>query len=513
MLALILTLSAGAPLTASAAVVPAPSAPVVRPSTTTGDAYEDAKEAALASYAEALDGFATWCQKNKALAQRNLAYEVLIKIDPDHKLGRKCLKYKLDRKTKEWVRKGKYKAPKAGKPAVVAEAKAKRAEVDATFTAAMLALLETHAKDLGAMGQYNERKALLAMAPDDKALREVHGYVAVEEEGETVWKRKETVRGLAERKKIEDLLETLRSEVPDPEPGKLKKKEDTWGLDWVEPITSGRVRVTALSDLPERERVMRAVHVAYELIPAVIGAKPKVPKDVGIFLLEDETHIPTFVENCKELTANWRSVLTDRHDEYDHVWIRDGKLICYGHTPEYRLDTAIHEVTEAMLTRKYGLMMWDGWALGGFAHYFTELMLGTRITYPAGTWNRGTSTVAETKGDVKDPNADWLAIAHKVVEGRKSFKLENLLAYRVTAMEADDYVLSYSFVRFLCEGHGPEVTQKVLRTFGKRDDNDIAEIVEKAFGAPVEIVERNFEEWLAENVEGAKSERVLTNNR
>lgn len=465
------------------------------------DDYKDAKEEVLAAYAVALDEVAKQCQKIKAPLERNLAYETILKIDPEQKTARRYLKYTFDREAEEWIRKRKYKAPKRAKAAKFKAAREVRAKADAVMTEAMLALMETHAEDIKRIEAYDERVELLDLATNDLTLRTVHGDVAVETDEGTAWLRKETVACKARRKEIEAFLAAARKKAPDAKTGELTKLETEWGVEWVAPLETDRVRVIAMTDAAERAQVLETIHLASELFQEVLGGEVKKPRPSTVYLLDGEDHVPAIAKTCKKLSARWKDILTERQDEYDHFWIDDSGLAVYGHTPEYRIDTALHQATEKTLSRRFKMMSLNNWALSGFGHYFTELVLGTRITYPSGPWSSGTSSVSDEDGDVKDPKADWMAISKKIIDERKSFKLEELLGFTFST-NGDNYVLSYAFARFLCEGLGPEMTAKVLAAFGKRRSEEVDEVMMKAFGEPCAVVERQFEAWLAQMVEG-----------
>ena len=130
---------------------------------------------------------AQWCHKQKAYLTRDKVYEALLPLDPDNKTARKFLKYTYDRKGKRWYRKRPYKAPKAGKAEVAAEAAAKRAALDDRYVEAIMDLIDEHEEALGPVKAVTEREWLLEQAPDNAAIRESLGFVAVERNGKTIW--------------------------------------------------------------------------------------------------------------------------------------------------------------------------------------------------------------------------------------------------------------------------------------------------------------------------------------
>lgn len=459
--------------------------------------FGEAKSAARATYVEQLEEFAKWCQKKKALAQRNFAYEAILEIDPEHKTARKYLKYTYDRKAGEWIRKREYKAPKAGKPAVLEEALLKRAEVDAAHGSVLAATVTEHAEALGPVAAYDERVALLAFAPDDGDLRAAVEHVKVEIEGVETWMSKEAAMAAERRAEFIEAISAKRKSAPKAKTGELNKTESGWGVKWAAPLLGKRARVVASRKLKEREDLLRDIEILLELAPKMTGKKLPSSEGITVYLVEGTATVPDIVDKAVSEESSWRDPLIEHPEDHDHVWLSDEHLLCFDRVPTERLDAALNAIAGRVAGESGNHHGWAGLAIG---HYVTELMLGTREAAPSGARFADTSTGAEEDGDVADPKSDWLKIAQRVLTELDDYSLADAIDCDYFKLNGDDLVVGYAFTRFLIEGNGAAMTKKVVAGTEKLGEESSKEMIEKAFGIPFELVERRFRAWIAESV-------------
>lgn len=480
--------------TAAAAAPPAPPRPA--PATTLALApdqedYEDDREDLIPDAIERLEVAAKACQKAKALVERNDIYIAILELDPDHALARKVLKYSKDRKTGEWTRRRAYKAPKASKPEAVAEAVRLRTEAGTPWVDGILGLLKEHGDDLEPLYLYGELDLCLRIAPDHPALRERLGYVR--QGGDAgPWVFEEIARTEARRAEIAKRVDELREAVDEPEARELNKNETEWDFDLVEPIGTKRVRVVADAEYDERADAVREVEVAWNLLHDLTGRKPKKLRDLTIYLLADADAAARFVDASSlwgDKEKDGAKYVIDREDSY-----RFGSdfVMCYRDTSAHRLDSAVSEAVDIFLMRNFSVFSFQGWANLGIRTYTTELLLGTRMTFPSD---------ADVSVDLQRRSrggelGDWNVRARDLMREVGPKFLENLIERSSFGMLDEHVIISYAFVGYLFEGHGAEVAGNILKRVVKGDSGDETEVFEEQLGMPIEVLQQRFAAWL-----------------
>lgn len=468
--------------------------------------YAKGKEEAQAALLVELEEFAAWCQKEKCLSQRNRAYEVVITIDPNHKLARKCLKYKRDRKTKEWIRKGKYKEPKAGKPEARAEAAKRRTKINEPYVDALLALLDTHGELLKVSFVQDELDTLLALAPEQAALRARLGYIFVndpdadsESDGKAGrWVLEETQYAKTERARIAKLLAEFQGEEPAISKGELTEAEKTWGIEWSVPLKSKKIRVVIESEVEggeeEARKLIENMDSSWELFAQLTGSKSKSPEAFTVYLLSGDTKVPGLIKAYAEFSDSEREFYRGLYEYSDSLTIGRDSIVCYRESAEHRLDTAIAEWVNFYLFNTYGVSFVRGWASVGMRHYVTELVLGTRITFPDGV-DASPEMQRSARGG-KLPDA--LSEARKVMAKASTRYVRDLLELTTYNMADEEIVASHALFAYVIEGHDPEVSHKLLRNVARSVDLRAANAFEESLDMPIEVIQMRFTTWLDE---------------
>lgn len=461
------------------------------------DDYEDDRSELVPDAVERLEAAAKACQKAKALRERNEIYEAILELDGDHKMARKVLKYTKDRKTGEWVRKRAYKLPKATKPDAAAEVAPLRTEAGTPFVDGVMKLLEKHEEELEPLYVYGQLALAMKIAPDHGALRGRLGYVQVD--GEGPWILEEIARTEARREEIAARVDEIREGIEDPEPKSFDKDEETWGLDLVEPIGNKRVRVVADGEYEEREDVVREMEVAWTLLHDLTAKKPRKLKGMSVYLLADEAVAESLVDACRRwegrTAKDGAKYMIQRGDSY-----RAGSnfVMCYRDDGPHRLDSAVSESVDAFLERNFRVTSFQGWATLGIRFYTTELLLGTRMTFP----NAADVTLEMQRKARKGELGDWNARARDLMREAGSKFLDNLIERSSSGMIDEHVIISYAFVAYLFEGHEPELVGKILSRVVKGEQYGETRVFEEELGMPIEILQDRFTTWLEATTPG-----------
>lgn len=456
--------------------------------------YASDKAKAVKTQIAGLEAVADYCQSNKAFRQRDKTYEALIVLDPDHKVARKWLKYKFDKKKNQWVRKGKYRLPKEGKPEFIEEAIKQREALDEAYVDTVLDLIDEHEEALGPKKRQAELAELLAAAPDNARIREAMGYVGVEEDGKTVWKTVAVVQAEETREELADHLRELRQECPEPEEAEPTSKEEEIDLDWTQILKTSRVRVAGDVEADEILQVTRNAHMAFDLLPELVGKKGKPRKGFTVYLFNGAGSREDFLDAYPGLTDEERD---ERMNVASH-WMPGGlECIVTSEETASRVDLACKQVTQAYLGDTFGKLYKRGWISEGFGLYVNQMVVGTRLSYLVIKSDYDREEDSDRARDIKDPNSDWFEMASEVLTDASPNRLVSTVGKGPNEMEADDYVLSYCLIAYLIEGHGPDVLEDILTVVGKEEMSGV-QALEKFLEMPMPEIQKALHGWIDE---------------
>lgn len=456
------------------------------------DAYTDAATKARTERLEGLLVFTKWAHKAKAYQLRDTAYEAVIVLDPENKDARKALKYSFQRKTNTWTRKRAYKAPRPGRPEVVAEGSAKLEALDDAFVGTMMALIEEHEERLGPAKKATELRAIMAAAPNSPEIREALGYVAVEKNGKTSWATEVALATAEAREEIAKALAKARDETPDLETGELKEFEKGIPVKWAAPLLTERVRVIHNVEKEESETVARIGHFMWSFLPTALGAKTQARKGYTIFLVNGEKDRATTIKT-HPLLKDEKEGTFDRIGAYWHSGGPTG--FNWSDQSITRIDSSCKQITSNYIRRTYRVEGKQGWIIEGVGQYINEMVLGTRLTFSITKTEYEDKVKPRTDENVRAEGADWIAIAGEILSEAKPTRLANTLGRNTNELNSEDLVLSYSLVAYLREGHGISVFEDVLRRIGAGEGSSVV-VLENVLEAPLPVIQGMLLEWI-----------------
>ncbi len=382
----------------------------------------------------------------------------------------------------------------------------RQAIVNEPYVDALLELIDTHGELLKVSFVQEELDTLLALAPDHAALRTRLGYVRVkgsdaEDRAGAMpakWILEETQFAQAERARIAKLLIELREEDPKITEGELTAAEKTWGIEWATPLKSKKLRVVFDSEIEgaaeEARELIENMNSSWSLFAQLTGSKSKSPKAFTVFLLKGDSKVPGLIEKCDELDSSEKEVYRGLYEYSDSLTLNGSSIVCYRESAAHRLDTAVAEWVNFYLFNTYGVSFVRGWASVGMRHYVTDMLLGTRLTFPDGV-----DASPEMQRQAREGTLpDCLTEARKVMAKASTRYVRDLIELTTYSMGDDEIVASYALFAYVIEGHEPEVSHKLLRNVARAADLGAAAKFEDSLEMPIEVIQQRFATWLEE---------------
>ncbi|MFT7677705.1 MAG: hypothetical protein ACI8QC_001688 [Planctomycetota bacterium] len=466
--------------------------------------YNFAKQAAGEALATQMEELAVWCQKNKAYLERNRAYEVVILYKPDHKLARKLLGYNFDRKSKEWTRRGNYKAPKNSKPPEALEALEKRELIFAAYTESLIAAIEANIDTLPKRIRLKDLQPLLEERPDDARVRTLMGQVRLFEDGKPdEWVLPTTKLALERRKSLRDFRRSNRKSAPAPKSTNVQDVEADMGFKWNVKLDNGTVRLLSSGSSSESERVLRDLHMLWRYLPEVMGGKLTVGDGTTIYLLTNP--------GAKDKFGAESSLLSDTNRNY---WAKtvgtflgaSTSMALYNSNQPGRLDMACRLTVSLYLWQEYGISADRGWVTEGFGLYLVNQMQGTRLSYTLNSDEYEDKSEENFASRIKEPDSDWLELARRMLRDKKAPGLQFVLGKDVGAMAPRDLIIANALAAYLVEAHGPKVVESILRRIGGtwvdgeliKPKDSAARVLEQVLEARLPEIYTLLEDWLTE---------------
>ncbi len=457
--------------------------------------YDDQKAGASMVHREGLEELANWCQKNKAFLQRDDVYKTIIEIVPDHANARKFLKYSFDKKAKAWVRKRPYRAPKSGKEDVVAEYETRLAALDDALVKATLDLIKKFEDKLGPAKRGAELRELLKAAPNNARIRELLGYVAVEDgKGKLRWTTRVIVETEERRAATAKALTKVQESVPDPKAGEALKAEKDLDIDWAGVRGTERVRVLANTNVDEADAVAKMSHASWSFLPGLVGGKSRTPKGFTIYLIEGETDRSTFIDTY----PGYSDADREMNRRLESAWIPNTRgIACWSGNVKTRIDHACKQTTLFFLNANFGITTKRGWLVEGIGLYVNQMVLGTRLCRHVTKSEYVDQTEPRYDFDLQDADADWMTIAGDYLDDVKPTRLAGTLGRNTSEMSPEDVVLAYALVAYICEGHGPKAMETILRRVGRGDASSVVAL-EELLKMTLPEIQTSLNDWLDE---------------
>jgi hypothetical protein len=446
-----------------------------------------------ATYVTGLEQLADWCHSNEAYAERNLALESILHYDPAHAKARKSLRYRLDRKVNEWIRRSNYRQPKGGTAADRAIYQERREALDRALSDAAIDAIEEHEENLGPARTYGELRDLSAVAPTDPRLLRRLGYVEQAAEGEAAtWVTALALETPGRRAKLAEWLAAAREEASVIEEADLDDVDRQIKLDWKHRLRSGRIRLIGRASQEESQQALRAGATAASFMTQLVGEKPGADYAWTIYVLDNQFDMNRFVGSYPGLDENQRR----RARTLGSLWL-PGKTRCgvWGPDQETRVDMSCKQVAVRFVDTQFGVKPKRGWLVDSLGLYINQNVVGTRISrHVTMTEYVKPGEVPLTQG-LEDPDADWLAIAARVLGGLTDKDFARALGRNTNEMTPEDVVVGYALVAFLCEAAGPESLQFVLKQVGSGASSSVVAL-ETWFKMPIAEIKLRLRAWL-----------------
>lgn len=455
-------------------------------------------------YVDGLEELAAWCHSSGAYAQRNLALEGILHFAPDDAKARKSLRYRRDRKANAWVRRSDFHEPRDGSAEDVAVYEERRAKLDAALAEATIETVEAYEENLGPGRTYRELRDLAALIPQNHRLLRRLGFVQREVEGEDpVWVTRFTNEAPARRAKMAEWLSSARDAASAIEEVAPTEFDSQIELDWKQTLRSGRIRLLGRVDQDEAEDALRAGATSAGFLSRLVGEKPDADYKWTLYVLESDYDMKRFVASYPDLDEDQRR----RARNLGSLWL-PGKTRCgiWGPDREMRVDMSCKQVAVRFIDTQFGVKPKRGWLVDGLGLYINQHVVGTRLSrHVTITDYVKPGEVPLTQG-LEDPGADWLAIAERCLSSFTDQEFARALGRNTNEMTAEDVVVGYALVAYLCEGAGPESLRSVLENVGSETSSSVAAL-ESWFELPLFEIRLRFLAWLREVPPTEESER------
>ena len=450
--------------------------------------WEAERRRAVVEVIAALEKEAETCQGNRSFLARDLAYEALLVFHPEHPQARKTLGWTWNRKAEEWTRK-KYRAPKDKDPELAREAQERREGILAGHRDSILGLLQS-AEGIDRRQRMAEILLLLQASPEDPVLRDLNGQVReVDRGGEARWVLKEVVRSPESRHAHEI---RLREAVAGAALAEFTAEdwENELGIDWAVRLGTERIRVYGDVERDEVERVAKHVHAVFDVLPPLVGGEVEVPKDYRVYLLPTEEKRDKFLQSYPDVRPDDRTAFTTLASG----WLTYARLGCWDPVRPLRVECSVRQTVSFYLWRAHGVTEKQGWIEQGLSLFLSFRIVGTHDSYAIAASEDSKSERPEWAEDIYHPNADFLALARRMLETKTGPMVPFSLGKRVNAMTSEDLLFAFALGAYLVEGYPSETLATILHRAGA-GDNPVA-VLEETLGHDIPVLEQRLLEWL-----------------
>jgi hypothetical protein len=452
--------------------------------------FAAAKKAATATLVAELEEYVAWCQKSKAYLQRDLANQIILDWDSDHKEARKALGFKWSKKEAKWI------APKStrkakdldAKSAVIA--KAMRDEILGDFSTRILTAMD-HDTALKTAERQTVIDSLLDARPNNAELRTRNGQVIkTGTELEPIWILKESQRALVWRKLLDERKRDLFANVPAATPVPANATERDLGVPWSVLQGNKRVRVLSTGGQEEADKVSATCHVVWDYVRDLFGHRFE--PSYAVYLLDNQVDQATFIKGWPDIEPDTRKVLLQTAG----YGFSTQAIAQWGDLPEKRIDGSCRLSLAIIMGLRFGVTSNQGWVQEGFGMYVTDQLLGTRLTFFV------QKSDYEDKGKIKldramyDSSSDWLTLAKEELSSEPPPNLSFLVGRNVNTLTPPDLLVSYALASYFLEGCEPAVTQKVLTGLGA--GKNPVEVLEAELGFDMGTLAKRLRQYLEE---------------
>lgn len=432
--------------------------------------------------------YAKWCGKNGAKGSRDRAYEALLLFEPGHKNARRLLKYRWDKKSDAWVRRGKYTHP-ADRPGPAAEeATGRWRDLTELHARNVLKLIETIKDTRRAQALEN----LLLVAPDSFAARRENGELRVGDR----WVLIETTTAPERRREIEQAARQALERAPKPGAEDLNAEDRKFGVPFPGAWRGRTWRGAGNVPQTEVQATVRVADAARPLFDAVFGGlNTKTGVVLNFYLLAGG-------KRAAEAALKKHPGYTDADREFAMAlsgsWVPESyAFITWNKDPIQRADIVTRQATGVYMRTRFGITDSRGWIYEGVGLYFNYLLTGTRLTTSAKRtgYSQDPRALQEQERGVQFAKADWVELARRLFDKNPKPDLRLLVTKDVNTLSADDLLICYALTSYMLECR-PKDTVKFLTAYGSGARIDDALVTH--MGSDLPGFEKRVRRWMEE---------------
>lgn len=446
------------------------------------------RAAARSALVERLEDFASWCNANKLYLDRNRAFGIILRFDPEHARAHRGLGHRRTRQ--EWREPAEPLVVENFAGPALSELDAHWERVMGDFDDATLALLESPASVLPRAQREELLADVLSVDPDNPLVHAACGEV----EHGSRWVLGETLQAKERRRVLKQLVRASLERVPDPKQLEPTPSERGLGVPWKHVLATRSVRVLCSGELAEAVRAVQVAHAMGSFFRAVFGVEHELPGDYRVYHLADTGQKESFLGNHSAIEPDAREFL--------------GRLVGTGIPGSWdvaqwdekvtrRLDGTARHTLASHLRLAYGIDVRHGWVWEGFGLFLTRHLIGTRLTWFISPDSKGylvdESSSLEVKLQASDAN--WMNLGYRMLREGRAPRLGILLGHDVNAMSPEDLLYSYVLAAYLIEGRTEE-TPEILRRVGAGEPS--ATVLEETLDLSLGQLEKRLLRWLSE---------------
>jgi len=424
------------------------------------DGYEAIRARELTGLITRLAEHAEWCKKKKLWLQRALAYEALLKFDPDHEEAHRGLGHKK-LKDGSWVPAKKPKPVDRSKGKKdLEEALVRRAAISQPFIEAFQQLFEEDDTEVTPEVRVQILADVLAVDPDNAW---AHGErYEVKHEGQ--WVMMEVANATTRREELRALEASTREELKPARSEKLTSLEEGLGLSLTAALELSGVRVVGTVEEAELVKCSENLRVVCTLLRGQVGRQCAYSNGFTCFLLKNSSEQSLFLANHPKVTDSDRAFFQGLESatlsgaRHFGSWSDDDAR---------RLDSACRQGISNLLYHGHEITSKQGWAFEGVGLYFTNVVLGTHLTWfvsPSRYMSADDDALFRTK--LSRRGVDWIDEARILLEEDKLPKFHSVVGREVNRLSTEDLLVCNAAIAFFVEGR-PGVLPKVLTQLGR----------------------------------------------
>tara|TARA_R110002126_G_scaffold4409_14_gene23208 strand:+ start:6441 stop:7865 length:1425 start_codon:yes stop_codon:yes gene_type:complete len=452
------------------------------------DGVEEQVQTSMSTVITTLVELADRCQKDRNFLQRNVTYELLITLEPDHKEARKTLGYKWDRKEETWTPPKRPKTPKDKDPALALEVMEARDVVLTGHRDRVLAAL-AKAPDLPKDRRLAIVKSVIQLLPDDATLRAAAGQVKHKDK----WIDESTARSLTIREQREARIKELKKEIGEPESTTSTPAEDALGQTWSGKLKTANLRILGTCSKTELTKIATYSQATVSYLNEIFKTEPI--KNANLYVLLGDGSKNSFMDKWPGLEPDKRTL----YKQLFAVYLDFDNLASIAPTDDKRLDAAVRLNVYRHLNHNWNVYEKHGWVNEGFGMYLTWQITGTRLVF----FVRDTEYTDPNQLELNDlnkklreGNVDWLKLAKKQLTGKKRVNLSFMLGRDVNQLTPEDLLISYALAAYILETQEPAVVTRIMKLIGEGQPS--AAVLEEELKVKLPKLPETLATWLDE---------------